>query len=108
MNGNGTVDYSEFLAANLKLNELLTNEKLQAAFNLFDIDQNGKITIEEIKSLLGGGADNFIGSDPSNDVWRSLMCEGDENDDGEITFEEFKVMMQKLLGKRPEVKSPNA
>jgi hypothetical protein len=36
------------------------------------------------------------------------MCEGDENDDGEITFEEFKVMMQKLLGKRPEVKSPHA
>jgi len=33
----------------------LTNEKLQAAFNLFDIDQNGRITIEEIKSLLGGG-----------------------------------------------------
>lgn len=77
------------------MNELLTNEKLQAAFNLFDIDQNGKITIEEIKSLLGGGGatDNFIGSDPSNDIWRSLMYEGDENDDGEITFEEFKVMM---------------
>ena len=53
-NGNGTIDYSEFLAANLKLTELLTNEKLQAAFNLFDIDQNGRITLEEIKSLLGG------------------------------------------------------
>ena len=52
--GNGTIDYSEFLAANLKLTELLTNEKLQAAFNLFDIDQNGRITLEEIKSLLGG------------------------------------------------------
>jgi calcium-dependent protein kinase len=53
-NGNGSIDYSEFLAANLKLTELLTNEKLQAAFNLFDIDQNGRITLEEIKSLLGG------------------------------------------------------
>jgi Ca2+-binding EF-hand superfamily protein len=109
VNGNGTVDYSEFLAANLQLNELLTNEKLQAAFNLFDIDQNGKITIEEIKSLLGGGAtESFIGSDPNNDVWRSLMYEGDENDDGEITFEEFKVMMQKLLAKNSDpLKSPN-
>ena len=55
INGNGTIDYTEFLAANVQLSELLTNEKLQAAFNLFDIDQNGRITIEEIKSLLGGG-----------------------------------------------------
>jgi calcium-dependent protein kinase len=28
INGNGTIDYSEFLAANLSLSELLTNEKL--------------------------------------------------------------------------------
>ena len=54
LNGNGTIDYSEFLAANMQVSELLTNERLQAAFNLFDIDQNGRITIEEIKSLLGG------------------------------------------------------
>lgn len=64
------MDYSEFLAANLELSELLTKDKLQAAFNLFDIDQNGRITIEEIKSLLGGGnPDNFFMSasamDPS-------------------------------------------
>ena len=111
INGNGTVDYSEFLAANLKLNELLTNDKLQAAFNLFDIDQNGKITVEEIKSLLGGGGntDNYVLStggqgDVHNDVWRSLMVEGDENNDGEISFEEFKTMMKKLLGNRPELK----
>ena len=111
INGNGTVDYSEFLAANLKLNELLTNDKLQAAFNLFDIDQNGKITVEEIKSLLGGGGntDNYVLStggqgDVHNDVWRSLMVEGDENNDGEISFEEFKTMMKKLRGNRPELK----
>jgi Ca2+-binding EF-hand superfamily protein len=55
INGNGTIDYTEFIVANIELGEILTNEKLQAAFNLFDIDQNGRITIEEIKSLLGGG-----------------------------------------------------
>lgn len=73
INGNGTIDYSEFLAANLQLSELLTNEKLQAAFNLFDIDQNGRITLEEIKSLLGGeniitlsGVGNNNNADQSN------------------------------------------
>ena len=28
INGNGTIDYTEFLAANISLSELLTNEKL--------------------------------------------------------------------------------
>ena len=58
MNGNGTIDYSEFLAANMQGIEQLTNDKLNAAFNLFDIDQNGRITIEEIKSLLGNDIEN--------------------------------------------------
>lgn len=114
INGNGTIDYTEFLAANMQLSELLTNEKLQAAFNLFDIDQNGRITIEEIKSLLGGGGlpvavmgDNFMlgnstdqpNQQYSNEIWKELMGEGDANDDGEITFEEFKQMMKKMLHK---------
>jgi len=43
MNNNGTIEYSEFLVANMKFNELLTNEKLKAAFQLFDIVRNFRI-----------------------------------------------------------------
>ena len=35
----------------------------------------------------------------NNDIWKELMGEGDANDDGEITFEEFKHMMKKMLHK---------
>ena len=35
----------------------------------------------------------------SNDIWKGLMGEGDTNNDGEITFEEFKLMMKKMLHK---------
>ena len=35
----------------------------------------------------------------SNEMWRELIGEGDANEDGEITFEEFKVMMKKMLNK---------
>ena len=97
LNGNGTIDYSEFLAANMQLSELLTNEKLQAAFNLFDIDQNGRITLEEIKSLLGG---DVQGIENDNDIWKELIGEGDANNDGEISFDEFKSMMKKMLVKK--------
>eukprot|EP00347_Sterkiella_histriomuscorum_P018781 403344202 len=94
LNRNGTVDYSEFLSATMQTQELLTNEKLQAAFNLFDIDQNGRITIEEIKSMLGGDM-----LEVSPDFWKDLLGEGDDNGDGEISFDEFKVMMKKLFVK---------
>lgn len=74
--------------------EMLTNEKMSAAFNLFDIDQNGKITVEEIRSMLGGEID-------SSDInWKELLDEGDNNGDGEISFEEFKVMMKKFVSKQ--------
>lgn len=32
-------------------------------------------------------------------MWKGLFGEGDANDDGEITFEEFKIMMKKMLVK---------
>lgn len=36
LNNNGTIDYSEFLMANLKYEDALSNEKLKEAFKLFD------------------------------------------------------------------------
>lgn len=36
LNNNGTIDYSEFLMANLKHEDALSNEKLKEAFKLFD------------------------------------------------------------------------
>ena len=35
----------------------------------------------------------------SNEMWKELIGEGDANEDGEITFEEFKTMMKKMLHK---------
>ena len=36
INGNGTVDYSEFIMANLNHSDAISNEKLKEAFKLFD------------------------------------------------------------------------
>jgi len=48
------INYHEFLKANIKLDHEVTDTKLRAAFNLFDIDGNGSITLDEIQYLLGG------------------------------------------------------
>jgi Ca2+-binding EF-hand superfamily protein len=77
----------EFLKANLKLEHEVTDTKLRAAFNLFDIDGNGSITIDEIQYLLGGQ------EDVEEKIWVDLIRATDQDGDGEISFEEFKKMM---------------
>ena len=42
--------------------------------------------------MLGGDLLNV-----SDDFWTDILGEGDDNGDGEITFEEFKLMMQRLF-----------
>ncbi len=36
LDGNGTIDYNEFLAATLNRTKLLSKQNLEAAFNTFD------------------------------------------------------------------------
>ena len=49
INGNGTIDLTEFLIANMDLKRVLTKERLHTAFEMFDQDGSGTIEIEEIK-----------------------------------------------------------
>ena len=55
-------------------------------FNFFDKDNTGRISVEKIKA-------NFIDSNVSEEVFRSIFNEIDTNHDGEIDFGEFKDMM---------------
>ena len=38
-----------------------------------------------------------VGQHISENVWYQVVREVDENGDGEVSFEEFKIMMQSLL-----------
>jgi calcium-dependent protein kinase len=51
----GHIDYSEFVVATMNAKSLTTNEKLRAAFNMFDKDGSGVISSDEIKEVLGFG-----------------------------------------------------
>lgn len=89
--GSGEIDYSEFVVATMDKKKLLSNEKLETAFNLFDKDNSGSISADEIKDVLG------VGKNIDEKVWNDIVMEVDGNGDGEISFSEFKTMMQKLL-----------
>ena len=53
--GSGEIDYSEWIVATMDKKKLLSNEKLETAFNLFDKDGSGTISANEVKEVLGVG-----------------------------------------------------
>ena len=61
------------------------------AFKLFDKNGDGFISSFEIKEVLGKG------TSLSDEIWKKIITEVDLNGDGEISFEEFKKMMELIL-----------
>ena len=47
--GSGEIDYSEFVVATMNEKNLLSSNKLQTAFKMFDKDGGGSISTDEIK-----------------------------------------------------------
>lgn len=85
----GVIDYTEFLTATLNWKKSLSQERLEMAFQAYDTDKNGKISLEEMKEFIGD--DNL-----EDEVWEELFKEADVNADGCIDLEEFKVIMLNL------------
>lgn len=85
----GYVEYEEFIKATVNKKNLFTERNLKHAFNLFDHDKNGTISLEEIKSLLECNLPDEVG--------RELLREINKKEDEEINFEDFKLMMQTLI-----------
>lgn len=50
--GSGKVDYTEFLAATMEKSLYMKEDKLIQAFKMLDLDDNGKISKAELKSVL--------------------------------------------------------
>lgn len=88
--GNGTIEYTEFLAATLNEDQYLQNRALLGAFCAFDKDGNGKISREELEEVLG--EDDGLSDDLRTVI--EIISEVDENGDGEIDFDEFTHMMR--------------
>jgi len=90
VDGNNKIELEEF--ANLMARRILMHDgkvELEQAFKLFDSDQSGYVTADEIRSLMmGAGGDEAL---TSSEV-EELIKMADPDRDGKISFEEFKDM----------------
>ena len=89
VDGNGFIEYEEFLRAGLNKEKIITKENLETSFRLYDINKRGKVNAKELGMVLGQGDDNM-----GEEVWQELIDEADIDKDGEINFNDFKTIME--------------
>jgi calcium-dependent protein kinase len=87
-NQNGLIDYTEFIAACMHSQAYLKENHLRSAFSYFDKDNSGTISRLELRQCLS--SEDFTLSEAQINE----MLDGvDANDDGEVDYDEFLIMM---------------
>uniref|UniRef100_A0A1J3DK53 non-specific serine/threonine protein kinase n=1 Tax=Noccaea caerulescens TaxID=107243 RepID=A0A1J3DK53_NOCCA len=97
VDGNGSIDYIEFITATMHRHRLESNENLYKAFQHFDKDSSGYITIDELEAALkeyGMGDDATI---------KEVLSDVDSDNDGRINYEEFCAMMRSGNPQQPRL-----
>ncbi|XP_040988285.1 calcium-dependent protein kinase 10-like [Juglans microcarpa x Juglans regia] len=89
VDGNGVLDYGEFVAVTIHLQRMENDEHFRRAFMFFDKDESGYIESNELRE---GLADDSVETD--TDVVNDIMREVDTDKDGRISYEEFVAMMK--------------
>ncbi|KAL9325489.1 hypothetical protein ACSQ67_006134 [Phaseolus vulgaris] len=88
VDGNGSIDYLEFISATMHRHRLERDEHLYKAFQYFDKDNSGYITRDELETAMtqhGMGDEATI---------KEIISEVDTDNDGRINYEEFCAMMR--------------
>jgi len=92
--GNGTINYTAFLAATTERRHNVLDDVLKAAFDVFDKNGDGKISEEELRHVLDPCRAVRCCSEPEYaERIAEILRQADHNGDGQIDFQEFVYMM---------------
>ena len=93
---NGYIEYEEFIRAAIDKEYFLNNNFLKFAFNYFDQDRSGNITLEEVTKLFYQNDSNKKNSIAQEQLKQSFK-QIDINGDGSLSFDEFCQMMKNII-----------
>lgn len=103
MNNDGVIQYSEFVACLLQTQSKLVEDVLFHAFHLVDVNHDGNISVDELKSMIGKDGP-LNGVLPDGKTVEQVLREVDRSNDHKISFEEFRdYLMQEQMTKSPEL-----
>jgi len=84
--GNQMINYTEFIAATIDLQNLLTDEKLWSLFDNFkDSEEEGQISAKSLQKAFGR-----LGIKKDDKEVKEILADHDIDNDGKLSFEEFK------------------
>ena len=89
--GSGSIDFDTFLdMMTAKMSDKDSREDIMKVFNLFDDDQSGKISLRNLKRVA-----KELGETMTDAELLEMIERADNDQDGEINFEEFYAIMTK-------------
>ena len=83
-----------------KLRKYLDEEQiveLKGVFEMFDVDGSGAIDVKELKQVMQN-----LGMNPTDEEVARMMAEADEDQSGEIDFNEFAQLMGKKMAENEQ------
>jgi len=92
-NGDGTIEYTEFLAGSLEKKQYTEEGACWSAFKAFDLDSSGTIARSELARVLQHDDLKAVLGDKT--TVDELFSATDTDNDGVISWEEFLAMMRK-------------
>jgi calcium-dependent protein kinase len=87
-NGDGFIEYEEFLRATINQKQMLAEQNLKIAFDQFDENGDNKLSFDEIKLLLGSEEDEYV---------KNLIKKYDLDNDDCVSFSEYVSMMNEII-----------
>jgi len=87
INSKGRINYSDFLRMTITSKSSLIEQKMWEAFKVFDVDDTGFITSENLKQAF-----KKMGKEFSQETIDHMINEVDLAKDNKVSFDEFKAM----------------
>ena len=94
MDNNGYIGYEEFVRAAVSKEYFIKDNVLRFAFRYFDKDDSGEITFDEIEELF---TQSIPDKNKVHETLQGIIKEVDLDNDNRINFEEFSVVMKKMI-----------